>query len=270
MMINDFEYCGKKLSSMGMLLCTFSGNNDEIDVANEIDMGDTKPGRSDIYNSIGSGYTSPLEYTFSICKDPCDNPDGDIVLSDEQCNQIIRWLNRKSYGKFVPFYDDESFNNVYCMATFNLEAVRANEGIIGFNLTMHTNAPYCFKNEKTFDFLNTTTFTIIDASDEVNHIYADVDIQPLSAGKLTITNSLDPNNVIEIKNCEANETITFHGRLKQISTDSDSHLNTLFDDFNFKFPRVMNTYTNAENIFTLSLPCNVSLKYSPVRKIALV
>lgn len=270
MMISDFEYCGKTLSSMGFLLCSFSGDDDTVDVANEIDMAEIKPGRSDVFYSVGSGYSSPLTYSFSICKNPCSDPDGEISLTDEECNQIIRWLNRKSYGRFVPIYDDNNFEDVYCMATFNLEAVRANGNIIGFNLTMQTNAPYCFKNEKSFDFLNTTSFTIIDSSDEVNHIYVDLEIQPLSAGKLTISNSLDPLNVVEIENCQVNETITFHGRLKQVTSDSDSHMMTLYDDFNFKFPRVMNTYTATENVFTLSLPCNVSLSYSPVRKIGLV
>lgn len=267
--MTDFEYCGESLSSFGMTLCTFDyDGSGEENIANQIEMNNVKPIRSDVYFSVSSEYDNVFEKDFSICKDPCLSTE-DVYLGEEEVREVVRWLNRKTYGVFKPIYDDGRFHDSYFMATFNLTAVKAAGEVVGFNLHMTTNAPYAFQDAINYEYENITSLQIDDSSDEVGHIYCDAEITCLSGGELKITNSADPNYYVSVKNCQAGETITFKGRIKQLTTSRDSH-KTIWDDFNYRFIRVLNDYDNSMNEFTFSIPCDVKLSYSPVRKVGFV
>lgn len=264
----DFEYAGKSLSSMGMIVCDFSNSSgDTVNVGNELSMTQQSPSRSDLSYLVDSSYDGPLQMDFSICKNPCTT-DSDLSFTDDEVNEIMRWLNRKSFAKLVPVYDDSSFQDVYFMATFNVTVERGLGGVIGFNLEMNTNAPYGFREQIT---LNSTdnSLSFEDLSDEVGHIYPDFSVTVNAVGDLQISNPIDPLNVVQVKNCHVDETITFHGRMKQITSDRDSHTK-LAEDFNWKFPRVVNTYTSRTNTFTSNIDCSMTIKYSPVRKVGIV
>ncbi len=270
MQMIDFEYNGEKLSDRNFILCSFDGATEDIEVANQISINQVKAPNSNKSMAVGASYDDNLSRPFSICKNICDDND-DLALSDAELNGIMRWLNRKRFCKFKPIYDDGSFENVYFNATFNIGLVKVGGNIVGLNLTLNTDAPFGFVEPLTYNYtFNTenTSLVINDTSDEVGHVYCTTTIKCLAAGDLTISNSLDTNNTVIIKNCVANETITLYGEQKMIKSDKTHK--TLCNDFNYNFLRINNTYDDVKNVFTSNLACEITLSYSPIRKVGLI
>ena len=77
------------------------------------------------------------------------------------------------------------------------------------------------------------------------------------------------NNVMIVKNCRANEIITLHGKTKMIESSLAGHTK-LYNDFNYNFIRIINTFDNNVNTFTSTLPCEITISYSPIRKVGLI
>lgn len=108
----------------------------------------------------------------------------------------------------------------------------------------------------------TKKLKIIDESDDIGYIYPDIQIKCLSSGDLKITNSIENRTTI-IKNCSTNEVISVDENLN-ISTSLSSH--KLYNDFNFVFFRIANSYENNQNIISVNIPCEITIKYYPVAK----
>ncbi len=83
-------------------------------------------------------------------------------------------------------------------------------------------------------------------------------------GDFILVNELDPSKKTIIKNCEANEIISFDGKRKQISSNK-AHP-TLMNDFNYIFPRVINTWNSRVNMFTANKKFEMSVRYFPICK----
>ena len=64
---------------------------------------------------------------------------------------------------------------------------------------------------------------------------------------------------------QSGEVITLHGAEQIIESNYSSH--SIYDDFNFKFLRIVNTYENKNNILTFSIPVECTLTYSPIKKV---
>lgn len=43
----------------------------------------------------------------------------------------------------------------------------------------------------------------------------------------------------------------------------------MYNDFNYKFFRLVNTEGARENVITVSLPCQIDIVYVPIRKIGI-
>lgn len=271
MQMIDFEYDGVSLSDNDLTLCKFDGIEDTINVGNSISINQVKASGSDKYMAAGYSYEEPFSAELQISKQPCSS--DMLVFSDEEINKMMRWLNRKEYHVFKPIYDDGSFEGVYYYGTFNVQLIKAGLNVVGFHLTLNTNAPYGFMPEvtKTFTFNTVTTdkFVIEDTSDEVGNLYCDVTVKCLEAGNLTIKNSLDTENTVIVNNCVVDEIITLHGESKIIETSKEAHTK-LYNDFNYNFIRLVNTYENNVNNFTSNIKCEMTVKYSPIRKVGIV
>jgi hypothetical protein len=188
-------------------------------------------------------------------------------LDFELINDLYQWLNRKSYYIFQPIYEDSSIPAVYYNGTFNLTLEQAGSRTVGIDLDFTADAPYGYLDvSKSGNTTSSTGLTIIDPSNEYGAIYCDMDITVNKAGTLIIANSNDGANTI-IKNCTKGEVIHFYGQLKQI--ESASHL-SIASDFNYRFPRIINTESGNTNTFTTSLSCAVSIKYKAIKKVALL
>ena len=133
---------------------------------------------------------------------------------------------------------------------------------------MFTDAPYAYKENLHLEFnaSGNTNFTIYSVSDEIGFINPYVTIQILAEGDLTIKNSMD-DYYTQIKNCTYLEEIKLDCKNKLIFTSNNSH--NISNDFNFIFPKIYNSEEENENVYTLSLPCNVSIDYSPIIKVGL-
>ena len=63
------------------------------------------------------------------------------------------------------------------------------------------------------------------------------------------------------------EIITIYGKEQFIESNNSSH--EIYNDFNFKYLRIANTYENKNNILTFSIPVECTLTYSPIRKVGI-
>lgn len=108
------------------------------------------------------------------------------------------------------------------------------------------------------------TASINDSSHEEGYIYPHTEIIVNESGNLNIHNAMENRDTI-IKNCVAGEVITMDYPVIQSSVSSHNIQN----DFNWNFFRVANTYENSRNDLTVSLPCSIKVKYSPIVKVGL-
>lgn len=266
MKLIDFEYDGIKASEFGLVPCYFDGD-DQTDnkPVNEINMHMVHASRSDDFHSTYAGYDEPIQFTFAVVADPCDFEFQEQLTHPERVTEIYRWLTRKKLRKFKPIFDDGSFENVFCFCTFNIKPQTAMGQVIGFNLIGITNAPYAYYEEQRVQSDPDENFLIfIDNSDQEGHIYVDAEIKIKESGDFILVNELEPNKKTIIKNCINGEVIKFDGKRKQISSNK-AHP-SLMNDFNYIFPRAINTWNSRVNIFTANKPFEMSVRYFPICK----
>ncbi|MDE6312805.1 MAG: hypothetical protein K2M46_04185 [Lachnospiraceae bacterium] len=272
-MITDFEYAEEKLSDYGMIVCNFNNSGMEtVSSGADITFQQIKPGKSSKFHLYSSTYDSCYSATFQICRNPCSTAsDGDMYLSPELVSALQRWLCRRNgYNRFKIYQN--GLEHIYWNAAFNSKQIVLNGQIIGLELTMTTNAPYAYMDEVSarYECLAGTSFDFYDTSDEEGYIRPDVKIQMLSSGVFRLENSMD-NKIMKISNCTIGEIITIDGQNQIITSSVPSH--NISGDFNYFFPKIWNHYekggTNNLNIFTPSLDCNITITYSPIRKVGL-
>ena len=270
MYMKDFEYNGERLSDYNLTICSFDGGNDALAIGNDVSINKIKAPDSYKYMSVGSSYTDAFTTTFQVCKFSCDDS-VEMLIGEDELNAMVRWLNRKGFYKFKPIYDDFSFGDVYYNAAFNIQLLKAGSNVVGLELTLNTDSPFGYMESKTYSSelsSESDVLSIFDHSDEIGHLYCDATIKCLGSGTLIIQNSLDTQNNVIIKNCVSGETINLYGELKII--ESDKEHKTLYNDFNYKFVRICNTYKNNKNKITSSLPCEITITYSPIRKVGII
>ena len=272
MYLKDFVYNGERLSDYNLMVCNFDGSNDTVDIGNNITINKVKSPNSYKYMSTGHSYDDAFITTFQVCKISCkDNVDS--VIKEDELNRIIRWLNRKRFCKFKPIYDRHEFSDVYYNASFNIQIIKFGKDVVGLELTLNTDAPFGYIEpvEYHHEFIaENDEFVVFDYSDEVGFLYCDATITCLESGDLRISNELDKNNAVVIRNCKKGEVIQLYGSQKVIKNSDDSDHRTLYNDFNYNFLRVVNSYENNENVFRSNLKCKLTMKYSPIRKAGIV
>ena len=84
------------------------------------------------------------------------------------------------------------------------------------------------------------------------------------SGNLKIHNAMENRDTC-INNSVAGEVITMDYPV--ITSSLPSH--NIQNDFNWNFFRVANTYENSRNNLTISIPCTMKIKYSPIVKVGL-
>lgn len=267
MVLTDFEYDGQRLSSWGCVPCSFESLESTVSTGNELELNTVKPPRSNQNRIISTGYGTNFELVMYLCKGTCPEPET-FYFSESEVNSLLRWLNRRTYCKFKPIYNDGSFSNVFYNATFNVKLISAAGNVIGLELTMITDSPYAYQETRTVTFPNARMFQWSDTSDEIGTIPCDVQITCHEAGDLVITNSLDQINPVKIQNVQVGEVITLKGKTKMI-TSSTNHPK-LYNDFNYGFIRMANTYSNRANVFNSSLSITITISYNPIRKVGMV
>jgi hypothetical protein len=107
-------------------------------------------------------------------------------------------------------------------------------------------------------------YSIHDTSYEEGYIYPFTEITISEDGNLNIYNTLEDRNTY-IANCVAGEVITMDYPVIQSSISSHD----IQEDFNWNFFRIANTFRENINDLTISIPCSIKIKYSPIVKIGL-
>lgn len=269
----DFEYAGHRLSDFGCILCTIKNNNSgnyEIDIGSDITFTTIKNNQSSKRSSTSSSYENVYVANFEIMKYDCTSGKQNYLTSQE-ARSIIKWLSRHEYKKlkFVNTISDES--DVHYYGSFNAKQIMLGDKILGLSLTFTSNAPFGFASltNNKFMMLNSNdVITIVGDSDGYGTIYPKVEIKCFTGGDLKLTN-LTTGKYISIKNCKKNEVITIDGEHKVIFSGDESHT-TLPNDFNYEYFTIVVDEDIEENQYSSTLPCELTIKYLPVRKIGVI
>lgn len=272
----DFEYANKRLSDFDCIACEInqSGGVQELDMGFDITFNTVKDNHSSIHHQTSSSYDNV--YTpqpFKIIKNPCGKNSDELYMTTDEVRNLIKWLNRHEYHKFKPIPIDEEMVDVYYFGSFNVKKITVNDRTVGLVLTFTSNAPYGFGERviNEFDLDDTSnTFSVFGDGDEYITLYPNATITCKQDGNLKITNTLT-GNIFEILNCSENEIIYVNGEHGYIDSNNQVHKDTtLYSDFNYNFLDIVVTENEfEENIFETSMPCQITIDYSPIRKVGM-
>lgn len=271
----DFEYDGQRLSEYGCIVCHISSSPDlnTVNMGSQITFNTINLPQKNKFKIMSTQYSEAYTTTFEIGKFNC-NTDEDHVFTQEEISGLMRWLNKKQYNKFKMIYNNDNFDNIYYMGTFNVQMITYGGNVIGLELTLQTNAPFGYYEPVNCAMEFTTggddnEISIYDISDEIGNIYPqNVTIKCLESGDLKIHNSQDGLRSTVINGCVEGEILTLDGENK-IITSSVNHVK-LYNDFNYNFIKISNSNNERKNTFTTSLPCQISFSYSPICKMGIV
>lgn len=270
----DFSYNEEKLSDYGYIVAGINtAFQDSVQIGSNISFDTIRNNSTYTSKIVNAKYDDVITATFDICKNPClYKTNAEMVFSDGEISHFMRWLNQKKYYKFKPIYESGMYSDLYFWGTFtSISAIVINGNVIGFSLTFTSNSPFGYVDDKKFNASieeANGSFIFFDDSDEIGNLYPYFfQVKCLAQGKLIISNDRDRKRAI-INNCEQNEIITMDCS-NRIIQSSKSHI-TLYNDFNYNFPRFINNLESRKNVFTISLPSNVTIKYAPRRKAGII
>ncbi len=267
MYAEDFEYNGKYLSDFNFIICDFNNSSgfENISGGSEITFNKVSREQGKKYGLSSTQYDECIESVFQICKNPCLYKD--LNIDNEQCRDIMRWLNRREFLPFKPFNSGtDGCADIWFNASFNVRKLTMNGKTYGLEITMKTDKPFGYGRlvAHTLRFSEAgAEKRIPDVSDEIGITYPDLKIVCKADGDLEVKNITYPCAMI-INNCKAGETITVDGDTRIITSSLSNH--DISDDFNYEYLRIENEYAKRENKITVSLPCDITLSYHPIIK----
>lgn len=267
----DFEFAGRTLSSFGMIVCKFdSGGLDTVDNGSRLSFNTVATLGGQRHKLTSVQYEDCLESVIQICKYSCTTDIQEIT--PVEFRELTKWLNRKTFLKFKPL--SEEYIDLYYEAKIDVSRIELDGKLYGLELTITTNTPFALKESKTFIINNKVKdgkHSINDTSYDEGYIYPYTEITigdltdvPEKERNLNIYNALEDRNIY-VANVSTGEVITMNYPIIQSSISSHKIQN----DFNWNFFRIANTYDNSRNDLTISIPCTMKIKYSPIVKVGL-
>lgn len=236
----------------GNTLPTGSFSGQETKIASE------KSGNGINWEIINQDYSAPMEFTLQIC-----NPDGKPI-SQEQERALNRFLcHQGEYGWF--FIDSMEYADIWFKCIIHSPKIWRYEGRSGLEYTVTTNSPVAYTDERIHNISITgpsQTYTLYINSDEEYPIYPVLEITLLESGDLTITNTLETNEIFQstLKNTTSGEKIIIDNEYPFLESTLLSH--QIINDFNFKWIALYNGINNL----SFNKRCNVTIKYREYRK----
>lgn len=270
MKARDLTYAGETLSSHGFMIGGFDDSpaGDTITTDSQRTFGTVSMFYGAYQPFVYTSYEDRLTMEFSVIKEPCGD-DGklaqqeDFELTQREIRSMKKWLSRPTPHKLT--FDEDKYLGVFWEGSFNVQEIYVKGATYGLKLTFESNRPFALADELTFTggLITGDRFIINDTSDEEGHIYPSFTVTCMESGDLQLHNSIENRTTI-VKNCTAGEVITFTPTL-QVRTSLTSH--EIGDDFNYKFLRIANTYDDARNVITTSIPIQYELRYNPIAKV---
>lgn len=256
-----FVYDDISLKTMGYVICTFdsSSSNSATDSQKSFNTVSIENGKYKKF--ITATYDSPLQMYFGIMRDPCFTDETEI--GEQEMATLKRWLNRPT--PHVLQINGTGLHNIYWEGSFNVNEEIYEGRRVGANLTFTCNAPFGYKKFHDIEWQSGgDPLTVTDISDEIGYIYPTLKITCNAGGEFILSDQT--GRVTRIQNCVSGETITILPNL-QITTDSDVHKKTIYDDFNYVFPIVQNSFKSQDNVYTSSgIACSIVFNYKPIAK----
>lgn len=260
----DFEYDGLKLSSFGFILCKFESDGlQTVSNGAHISFNAISVQNGSKQEQTSIEYADCLETVYQICKNPCIHKDMEI--SQHELRTLSRWLNRTTNHKFKPLNED--FLDIYYEGHFNISQLVLDGKLVGLELEFQTNRPFALQEPIKRTIIAETEnaeVKLTDFSDVEGYIYPELSIEIADDGDLSIYNALEERTTY-IANCSKGEIITMNYPIIESSLAGHAIQN----DFNWNFLRLSNTFKKDLNTLTISLPCTITLKYSPTIKVGL-
>lgn len=269
MYATDFIYDGEYLSDYGFIICEFdySSGATFVNAGATISFNTISMNHGKKYSLASTKYEECIGAVFDICKDP--DTQTDRTVSEFEYEQLIRWLNRNEFLR-MQFRTGER-KRCYYDASFNIEKIIIGGILYGLRLTMVTNRPFGYGDTRTWEFevtssdiTNDTVYKLEDISEEIGCLYPTVELICYARGELIISNQTFEWSTI-INNCTPNLQLKMDGENQTILILNGSHDN-LWNDFNYKFFKIGNTYKNRINKIKVSLPCKIKISYNPIIK----
>lgn len=272
MKAKDFQYDGRLLSEFGCVIANFGGGKGlEIVDGVEIEFNTIPSLNGLVHHKTSTTYSSCLETTVQICKYSCSTDIQEITASEYR--EISKWLHREDFYK-LKFLDEEHIDLYYEASVVSIGKIEFDGKLYGLELKIITNSPFPRKEPRIITIKNTIQngkHSINDTSYKEGYIYpymeitiGNIDGIAKEDRILNIYNAIEDRHTI-IKNVISDEVITMDYPIIQ----SSFSYHNIQNDFNWKFFRIANTYDNSRNDLTISIPCTMKIKYSPIVKVGL-
>lgn len=272
MYATDFEYADRRLSDFNCVMCYInsSAGVSEGDIGCDISFNTIKNNHSSIQYQTSTSYENIYTTSFEIMKNPCSELlQEDMYMTYEEVRKLVKWLNRREHRKFKLLLPDNEIPDVCYYGSFNVKQIMVNDQVAGLSLTFTSNAPYGFGENVSLEYDITSSdehFYIHGDSDEIGLIYPNISVTCRQDGNLSIKN-LTTGTVMAVSNCSEGETIYINGEHKTITSDNAGHT-TLYNDFEYEYLDILvDDNDSNENEYVVSMPCEIKIDYSPIRKV---
>ena len=253
---SDAIFDGVKLSDQGFMSASFS-DDDTINAGSNIEFTHTFNGEN--WLKTDAKYSEQLTFNFSIIKNPCE-PDYKVYFTREDIGFVMRWFVRKEYCLFHPLEDGHE--NLYYNCVFKATERMANGQVIGFDLEGTCDAPFGYGEEISINLYNSSSIQqLYDSSDEIGSTVPYIEATCVNNGDIEIQNC-DTKKTTIVKNCKANEVITFYPDYQITSSTNRTDLAKSFNYCFFEFGNTLDNRVTDVNVTN----CNLLLKYRPKRK----
>lgn len=252
MFAEDFLFNGQKASDFGLVISSDNGGESVVS-GGEIDIVSVRTPDSDTFDFYTGKLDSPIQFTFSVLKLKCNDP-NDIYVTPEEESRIARWLMRKS--KFTGYgwlqFDQDFYRDICYKVCFTvMQPIQVAGHTVGFELTCVSNCGYGFSNEKKhkFKLSNLTNKKIVLTSDMVTYVYPYISVKG-GSGEFTFGVEEDTQQSLA----------HFTNITSDLILDSENDIINGIPstkDFNWYFPRMIdgdNTFiTSSTNELTVEL-----------------
>lgn len=256
----DFYFDGKRLSSFGLIICSIDDSADgNFSVGSVTELNTSKPPRSSRWNYLGESYSEPLSFEIQIAKLRNAVCCG---ITQEEERAILKWLKQiMPYKEFYFIPPDPVEDIIYHKAKItDMESIKYGGKIIGYSLTIETNAPFGYSKEKSVSISANLQITLNVDSDERDYIHPRIEIKATESGTVTVQN-LSNDSSSSVSNLAADETVTIDKTGFGIYSDLSTH--NAIDDFSKTWFKL----EDGENIIKVDGAADVTLYYREPRKV---
>ena len=269
----EFVFDGVSSKEYDMIICSFNGSsNGEVTAGSNIEFTTFKAPGVNRWLKTGATYNEQLTFNFQICKYKCNQPISEPI-SERELAFLMRWLVRKEFRELQ--FIQEGYENIYYNCQINVQKYEVAGECYGLTLTVICDAPWGWSEQmtSTISSSTSTTMQLYDSSDEIGVVYPSIEIISKSSQDISISNKMNGIKML-IRNCVANEQIDIRDKIitssecyeSSVGTGYAGNHSTLYDDFNWKWFAIGNTFNNRVNEITVNGNCDIKLSWRVPRK----